>query len=286
MEVKFDIIKPNLYVVNGAFQDASEIYFALLDGDLVPASRHVDSVVRESIGQLKVRNSDIEMQHGNPTEIDRIQSVPLGQYLAEIEERVPFVSPEEAIRGEKYGHPFVPISDWNADFFGLQEVLYAHTEEDLRLTLEYQRLKSFIENFEDAVKDLEGNRPFRLDKKSTRKSMEQRLEELSSQIGEQAVAYHVENGTMPAGDNSRDHFLVARISLYPTRVDDKDKIQRVQTSLVEGLKEFSGPRLSLEAPRYMHQSKNLQENAHILVANYGDILRNPGWRNHLLQIDG
>lgn len=285
MEVKFDIVKPNLYLVNGAFGDASEIYFSLSkDRDLISASRYVDSVVKEFIGQLKVRNSDIEIQRGNFTEIDRTQTVPLDQYLAEIGRMVPFVSLEEAISEENYRKPFFPIADWNTDFLGLPEVLYAHTEEDLQLTSEYQRLKSFIGNFEDAVKDLERNQSVRLDRESTIKFMEQRLEKLSSQIGEQSVEFHVENGAVPAGNNSSGRYLVARISLYPIRVDGKDKIQRVQTSLVEGLKDFEGPGLSFEAPRYMHQSKKLQGDAHMLVANYGDILRNPKWRNHLLKI--
>ena len=64
------------------------------------------------------------------------------------------------------------------------------------------------------------------------------------------------------------------------------KFKEFSLLLVNGLKNFDGPRLSLEAPRYMYQSKSLQEDAHILVANYGDILKNPGWRNRLLQIDG
>ena len=270
MEIKFDIIKPNLYIANGTYKDAGEVYFSLSSkkNDLISASRHVDRVVKDSFGKLKVRKSDIETAEGKAVPTDTTYTVPLEQYLKKLEERI----------GELF-----QLTDWTRDSFGLYDLLYAHTDESSRLTEECLTLRGFLDNFDSVVKELKMKQLI-LNIESTRESMSKRLEELSKSAGNLSVAYHVEHGTVPGNVRTITHYPVGRITIYPMSPDDRPKIVEAQTYLAESLKQFDGPPLSLEAPKYMHQSKNLYDNAPKLVMSFGDILGNPGWRNHLLQI--
>jgi len=57
MEVKIEVVKPNLHVVEG------DVYFGVDISNVVPASRAADSVIQKHIGTLKVHEEHDEDAH-------------------------------------------------------------------------------------------------------------------------------------------------------------------------------------------------------------------------------
>src|SRR3989338_7240293 len=79
MEVTFNVVNPNLYVVG------DEVYFGINDSDLIPLSRSVNEIVAKHIGNLNVREASFEAAEYGKSRGKQAYSIPLIKYLDAIE---------------------------------------------------------------------------------------------------------------------------------------------------------------------------------------------------------
>lgn len=292
MEVKFDVIKPNLYVVG------ERILFGIDNSDVIPVSRSVNEIVKKYIGELKVMKADLEVaESGKGKKFERRYIVPLGKYLDALE------SPRGLKRVAKHmlnelfneseakylSNELLPLSGVTHDaakLFGLDYLISAHTmetEEEWRNWETVQRdLADPEKAFDKYDKD---NLVYRLDRKKTLQEMKKLYKELDSKIPDNVASLLVVNGHVPASEQTVKQQSLGLVTFRQLKAKDKEKIEEAKSQLVEKLKEVDGPCLSFDALDICVQMWNLYINASRLIERYGDVLKSPMWRTRLFRLD-
>ena len=281
MAREIQIVKPNLFLAKGVYGNGGEVYFSLGDGNaLKEASMHVDSVVAENIGQLRI---GINSQMGSDSLASLVYHTIMsqsGNFKATLHEflenfkydRRQYFDP--ANLGESIERRKLPLVLWDPDL-DPREILYARTDTPEN-TEAYTHLSGVLKDFEKWAAELETEELVTIDRGTTREAMERRLAELSGKVSDQRAVYHVVHGEMPCGQ-WREHYPVGRVSVYPLKADDEKKVERVLEALAEGLAKFDGPKLSVDnAPQYLHALKELEPTIEAIARRYGRFLRITG----------
>jgi len=262
MEVKFDIVRPNLYIVG------DEVYFGIKRQDVIPVGRTVDEIIGKHIGVLKVNESDLELvELRRPVTTKENCSVALTKYLDVIEGRYEL--------GE-----FKGITSNEAKLFDLGYVLAAQTieegGEDLNDWIALQRNLNNPDEFFDEYE--KSNSVLRLDRERTLGEMKKLYKKLDADMPDNYAIFVIIDGKTMQQNFGMVDFL-------QLKAKDKTKIEKAKADLVERLKEVEGPCLSFDAPGLYEQFTRLYDDAPKLIREYGDILRNPMWRKRLFKLD-
>ena len=183
MEVKFDIVRPNLYIVG------DEVYFGIKRQDVIPVGRTVDEIIGKHIGVLKVNESDLELvELRRPVTTKENCSVALTKYLDVIEGRYEL--------GE-----FKGITSNEAKLFDLGYVLAAQTieegGEDLNDWIALQRNLNNPDEFFDEYEKSE--LVLRLDREKTLREMKKLYDRLITKNGLNGLKVYLECGRVITG---------------------------------------------------------------------------------------
>jgi len=260
VEIKFDVVKPNLYVVGNS------VYFGVGDSEVIPACRTVDEVVGRHIGELKVRESDLRVVETHDCQdTSEVVSVPLSRYLDACEES-----------GK------TRMTNADAKLFGLGYLVAASVFDDHLKIGKWFTHQIFLEHpnegfdrWEECVS------PIRADRDRTLDEMKRQYDEITAVLPEYDANLTVIPGVVPL---SREAF-VGRVSFGQLIGKDAAKIDEAKSELVEKLKAIDGPCLSFDAPRLLDQAVNLFIDAPYLVRKYGDILCSRDWDKGLFRLD-
>lgn len=269
MEVKFDIIKPNLYVVE------DEVYFSMDHSGVVPISEFVDEVIKRHIGTLKVSESDIDIiQSGLSKKTERKYIVPLEKYLHVLKKEI---RNSEELKG---------ITNEGAKLFGLSYLIDAQTIENLQDMKNWREIQKDLANPEKLFDEYEKDRlVYRLDRKRTLEKMRKLNQELDPKIPDNCAELMVVSGLVPSGKETVLRKNLGVVNFLQLKAKDKTKIKEAKSELVEKLKEVDGPCLSLDAPEIYRQMVGLYSNAPRLIERYGDVLKSPMWETRLFRLD-
>jgi len=265
MEVKYEVVKPNLYVRRDC------IYFSLDGSEVVSVSRDIDDIVSRHIENLRVKQSDLEVVRtgkGNPT---RRYEVPLSEFL-------------DAVESNHYKEG--RITDNTAMLFDLGYMVDAETFEDYEDIRTWIGLQGDIAEPDKLFDRLEENSQIlKVDRERTLESMNKLYQELDQKMPRNYADFHIINGFVQHRLGFYDK-KVGRIFLKQVKTEDRTKVEDCKSQLVERLKEVEGPCLSLDVPGIINQTASLSNHAPYLVRDYGDVLVNPGeWRKRLFKFD-
>ncbi len=265
MEVKFDVVRPNLYFVG------DNIYFGIDPSDVIPVSRTIDEVVGKHIGVLKVQKFDFEaIVSGKAEKSATGYDTLLSRYLNAVAEKNP----------THFG-----ITSSEANLFGLRYIIDAQTQEETRSIHEWRNLQRGLVNPDDTFDRMERDSPVILDRERTLEKMRKLYQELDSKMPENYADLFITVGELPAAEHNLKLQYVGRIILAQVKAGDESKIEEAKADLVEKLKEVEGPCLSFGTPQLLQQMASLYVNASELIRNYGDVLKFPNWRTRFFSLD-
>jgi len=269
MEVKFDIVKPNLYVVE------DEVYFSMDHSDVVPIGKFVDEVIKRHIGTLKVKESDINIiQSGLSRKTERKYTVPLKKYLNVLNKEI------------RNSGKLKEITNKGAKLFGLSYLIDAQTIENLQDMRNWRAIQEDLADPEKAFDEYEKDLlVYRLDRKRTLEEMRKLHQELNPKIPDNYAELVIVSGYVPSGEETILKKNLGVVDFLQLKAKDKTKIEGAKSELVEKLKEVDGPCLSLDAPEIYRQMVRLYSNAPRLIERYGDILKYPEWKTRLFRLD-
>lgn len=269
MEVKFNIIRPNLCVTG------DEIYFGIDSSDVIPVSRSINESIGKYIGVLKVKESDLDVAESEESKnTSKDYSVPLTKYLDVIE------------RKSKYEFGKSEITNSSAELFGLTYVINAQTIENGYDVADWRALQRDLADPDKAFdKHDKSNLVYRLDREKTLKEMRKLHEELNPKIQDNYAEFAIVNEQIPSSEKTITPQKLGVINLIQLKAKDKTKIKEAKADLVERLKEVDGPSLSFDAPQTYRQMMRLYADAPKLIQNYGDVLRIPMWQTRLFKLD-
>lgn len=270
MEVKFDIIKPNLYVVE------DEVYFGMDASGVVPIGEFVDEVIKRHIGTLKVKESDIDIiQSGLRSKKTKGKyTVPLEKYLHVLNKNI------------RNSGRLKEITNEGAKLFGLSYLIDAKTIENFQDMKNWREIKEDLADPEKLFDGFEEDTlVYRLDRKRTLEKMRKLNQELNPKIPDNCAELVVISGYVPSGKETILRKNLGVVSFLQLKAKDKTKIKEAKSELVEKLKEVDGPCLSLDAPEIYRQMVGLYSNAPRLIRRYGDILKYPEWETRLFRLD-
>ncbi len=275
-EIKFNSVESNLYVLGDG------VYFGMDDSSLLTASRHVDRVIKNHIGTLKVTEADLGVMETrmNKTE-EKNYTAPLEKYLDVIERRI-----------LKTGN-LAGIRTPSSKLFGLSYLIAAQTIEnsdDMRRWLLSQRdLTDPEKAFDEYEKD---HLVYRFDRERTLEEIRKLNQELDPKIPDNYAEFVVVPGYVPSIEDRLDGKqdligkLLGSVRFTQLKAKDKTKIEEAKSELVERLKKTTkGPCLSLDAPAIFDQMMRLYKDAPVLIENYGDVLKQPAWQTRLFRLD-
>lgn len=268
MEVKFDIVRPNLYMVG------DEVYFGIDSSDIIPVSRSVDKIIEKQIGVLKVKKTNLEVaDFGKSRTTEKVYDTPLRRYLDIREEQF------------KVGK-IAGITNNAAKLFDLGYLIDAQTVENGKDMNDWRLLQHDLANPDEDFDRFERNFLFyKLDREKTLKEMKKLYEELDQKTPDNYAEFVVVNGDIPFSEHEIKTQHLGVVSFVQLKAKDKTKIEEAKIDLVERLKEVDGPCLSFDAPRIYKQMIGLYLNASELIQNYGDILKSPMWQTRLFRLD-
>ncbi|MBI2110634.1 hypothetical protein HYT51_02545 [Candidatus Woesearchaeota archaeon] len=277
-EIKYDVIKPNLYIHSNC------VYFGLEPADFVKASRCIDEVVSRNIGSLKISEVDFlvrldlgKIKHSEEEmETLRKYTKPLEDYLKTFPDGI--IPLERDLEGE--------ISNEYAKLFNVGYLVHAVTLEDPSLVGIWNKLKlSRDEVLKDIEKDESLNKllGLRIDAERTLAERKRIYDELSSSIPKSCAGLTVVNGEITL-NGFGDQKLAGCVAFNQLKDDGQESIENTKSELVERLKSFDGPCLSRDVPQLIDQVLNLTYFAKNIVLSYGDVLT-PLWRSKLFRFD-
>lgn len=267
MKVKFDIVKPNLYVVG------DKVCFGADPSDIISISRSIDEVVKKYVGDLKVKKSDVEViKSGKSNKTERKYSVPLKIYLDALEEKT------------KYSGDFIGITDKSSQLFGLSHIIDAETIENGNDISQWRKLQKDLANPKKAFDEYDKKSlVYILDRKKTLKEMKELHQELDPRIPDNHAELVVVSGYVPSGEKTPTIKNLGVVSFVQLKAKDKTKIEKAKSQLVERLKDIEGPCLSLDTLDIYRQMTKLYTDAPELIQKYGDVLKSP-WKTRLFKL--
>ncbi|MBR9691679.1 hypothetical protein GOV06_02740 [Candidatus Woesearchaeota archaeon] len=291
MEIKFDVVKPNVYCIDANDQFwVDSVYFSCKSQDVVDIGRKVDRIVKEHAGELKVKPGDMKVLIDGEGKSKKEYTEPLSAYL-DLLENYPGATDEERELAERIARRFGlgdacnrEVTNSAARLLRVGYIIDAANIEDLEdspspLRL-YRTLKRVLENPEENFSRVEECEALVIDRKETLAKMHEKLHELKSTLPDIYSGFHVINGESPITQS-----CVGTVCLGKINAPDNPGIDKAKSELVEMLQEFDGPCLSYDAPSLLIQADNLFEDSVRLVENYGDVLLNPKWRKRLFMLD-
>ena len=263
-EVKFDIIKPNLYTRNG------NIFIGLWTKNVVPVSEIVDEVIRKHIGELKVKDADLEIVRTGKTtrEAGMEYTTPLNEFLNALKEK-------EYIKGGKH------ITNGFLEHFGVSWIIDAHTFSNATDLVYWQRLAIDLadpnKTFDEYERD---NLVYRFDRERTLAEMKKLRQGLEQKIPDSSAELVIHRGEF-FGENAYHGF----IGFIEAKEEGKPKVEQARTGLIDKLRKYKGPCLSFDAPNILSQASRLYLDEPYLTNTYGDILTDPNWRRRFFRVD-
>ncbi len=270
MKLEFDIIKPNLYVAGNA------VYFSMDPSDIIPVSRSVDAIIRKHIGNLKVKELDMEvLESGRSKSNEDKDTIPLKKYLDSL--------------GEKEKHRiglYRGITNPSANLFGLSYIIQSQTTGNSRNLSLWRKLQEDLADSNETFDRYDKKYSvYRLDREKTLKEMKRLHEELSPKIPDNYAEFVVIDGHAASGEQEVETKNLGVITLSQFKAKDKTNIEKAKSELVEKLKDTDGPCLSLDAPDIYRQMMCLYSDAPELIQTYGDVLHSSIWKKRLFRLD-
>lgn len=267
MKKEFNIIKPNLYVLE------NEVYFSAETKEILKISRDVDKVVKEHIGQLKIEEGNLKMAKGEGRQPwDDKFTIPFNEYLDILEKR------------EK----FSPISYGYASMFNLGYYIDASTAEKTGEVGERNFFKECLKDYSNKnLEKFKEDFPYiKIDKEETLKEMKNTYEKLNSKMPDYLAQFDIIPGIF-VHDEENPVKIIGCVNFWQVKSEDKKKIETAKKDLIEKLKEYDGPCLSLDAPELHSQMWRLYnyDNATTLIGKYGDIIKDPLWQTKFFKLD-
>lgn len=265
MEVNYEIIRPNLYVLDNI------IYIGMEPSELMVTSHSVDKIIQNHIGELKAKKCDLEIIEQRKEDKsqenidDGTYTKPLRSYLAALEKR-----------HKRENNTDFRISNEYASLFEVYYLIESQTlenNEDIKI---WKKLENNLKDPELLFKNIEkSTRVIRIDRDNTLKQMKNLKDELEKKLPDNCADFLVIEGYSPYDGNSHQKNYVGVIGLGQIKAKGDTQIKKAKTELIKCLTDIRGPNLSLETPNIVRQMLYLLDDAHLLVQDYGDILNNP-----------
>ena len=263
MKLEFDIIKPNLYM------HGDDIYFSADDSyNRISVSKFIDKVVSKHLGDLKVQESVLKLiKDDEEFEESKQYSVPLSEFLDVLEKK----------------NRFVAITNNSAKLFDIGHLIDSQTNENSIDVRRYGKLKEILSNPDKHFDESDERYLFDiLDREKSLEKMKKLYNELDSKMLENNAEFLLLDGHFIP---SNDSVPVGRICFSQVKTKDKTNIEKAKTDLIEILKQVEGPCLSLDSPGLFRQACELYGNASKVIANYGDIIKDPLWKTKFFKLD-
>ncbi len=267
MEIKFDVVKPNLLV------EKNNIYINVPREQLVPFARDVDEVVARNIGALHVRESDVGAVTDDQKKKRSKEKVPLSDYLAvlgDLGQRKSLSIPSYVLLG---------AGDYLIDAWTLEK------SKDVD-PAEIKQTRGFLKNLGDHVKYIGKSFGVPIDEEVAKKHLKERLSKLEEGLAERFADLWVISGLAPIKflESFYDNTIVVGRVILGSRTENDETVAKTREELVEKLKAYDGIRLSLATPLLMDEAYKVHLDGHSLMADYGDVLYHE-WRKKLIMLD-
>lgn len=267
MEIKIETVTPNVLVHNG-----NHIVFSLEPREAVSVCRSIDDIIKNHIGELKVREGEFEVMRNRERKeipLDEQYTIPLSDYL-----KIPRFSDADL-------PPYMASQE--ARLFNLGHLVNAQTSKTYEEINVWKRLQTDLSDPEKLFDAWEkDNLAIRLDRKATLENMQRIFAELDSKVPDNFAEFYLTKlYETPYGTNN-----VGRIEFEQIKAKGNSKIKQAKSELIERLKQVIGTPLSLDSPYLISQLRRFSFDAPKLIADYGDVLTNPhGWQNRLFRLD-
>jgi len=289
-KIEIEFVKPNMIVVDRGYfvleddgidnKREQMLYIGLNAADFLPACEVIDEVIKENIGELKVKESDYEIaRSGFAQETSEKYTFPLSEYF-------------QLLRNpDRKGSPSITYE--SASVLGdIAYLLDASTCEVPHNIGVYFLLEKNLKDADKAIDKQEERffrKIFKFARKDTKKAMEETYNSLKDELSDNEARLYAVAGQRVLFPESRDLYLVAQVSLINIKEQGKAQLEDTKATLIDKLKEFRGPCLSLDAPSIMNQVRGVYDTADELVGKYGDILvpllQIPIWKTRLFRFD-
>ncbi len=264
MEVKYDIVKPNVYSVDNV------VYFSLGCDDAIPLAKDVDRIAGRNIGDLKVKKSDLELISDWKFKLtDREHTIPLKDYLDAYDrahQALGFQSGVTNREGNLLGFSFNVCADTfrSRDNIKTWRALKRELSEPERVFDRYDE--------EQLI--------WKVDRTKTLENMRRVYQELDVKIPDNIAHFDV------ISFRQFSEMSLGVVAFHQIKSETNKAIEKAKAELIDKLKEIEGPALSFDVPSFVKQIGRINFGELTDVVNsYGDILFNPGWPDRLFRID-
>src|SRR3989344_2412634 len=268
MEVKYDIIRPNLYI------EGNNISFSTDTSNIIRVARSIEEIVGKHIDELKVTETDLETIRTGKCKSNKKPDVPLREYLNALEERN-YMDDTRRLVTNNY-----------AELFGMGYLVDASTLMNFREVKNWLSLQKDLANPDKMFDEFEEDSAiFKLDRLKTLEQMNRLNDELNSQIPDNYAGLFITYGISTAKYCPPKSNGVGQISFSKLKAKDETQINNAKSELVEMLKGVDGPCLSLDASQLIRQVLRAYDDASDLIQKYGDVLKDPNWKSRFFKFD-
>ncbi len=263
MKLKYDVVKPNLHIVNGS------IFFGINPRDLISTSRLIDKIVGRNMEGLKVLEGDLKL-------VQDSQEGVRGEYISELSSYI------DAIGEEHYSIGSEDIRHLNLPGF----IIRAQNSKNPNDVSNWCRLQRDLENPDEAFDKYEDGRIFKLDRERTLEEMKKLAQELEPKVPTDFARFVIIPGYIPVarGDDLDTKYFGA-VTLRNLKGEDNSLVNKTRKELKKGLKKIPGPCLSKDSPDFYQQVEKLSVDAHHIINRYGDVITSSLWESKLFVLD-
>jgi hypothetical protein len=272
-KLEIDVVKPNLHLRRLRNRSYHLMYSIASEKDVYKSSEIIDNIVKKHVDErgLAVEEADYKIMKGESVEEISESFVPLDIYLYALRKSSLRISKLDGIGSE------------SGRMFGIDYSIKSNNYSDLDLLRVWIGYKELLEgNIDEKFDIIEKNDFFKIDRAKTIELMREKIDELDAVIPDLSTSHYVfEVASKKIGRN-----YIGVIELNVLKEDGIKKADKAVSELVDELKEFKGPCLSLDAKDFTVQRNRFYNASKWLVDNYGDILLNlDGWQERFFRFD-
>jgi len=269
MAFTFDVKNVNLFTVRNF------VYIGLNYSELIPASECINEIISENIGELKVRQSDVEVAlEGHTKARSECFVVPLKELLDAYNE-------SNDVR--KYTEDFGGVTNTSASLLGFAYTIHAETFENSASLDLWSFLKKQLSDPAKYFDKFEEKRLLTLDREKSLELMQSKFDELDKDVPDNFARFYVMDGLSQITENDFRQRYLGVVFLDSYKAEDDSVIDKVKAELCDKLQVFKGPALSLSAPIIFETHFKAYFDAENLVNDYGEVLFSPNWKKKIFR---
>lgn len=257
-EVKIDVIQPNMLHANDA------IYTSLFPADeVIPFCKKAAGIIEKNIGPLYTLSYFEKCLEAGKPGLD-LESVdydfPLTKYLETFESK------------NKEHKGVIALTVPGSISFNLGMFVDAQNYKLIDEARDILQIQEFIQN----PNLIQCHKACAIDKKKTVKNIKKEYDKLIKKFPDTYVsltAMPILPLSVEKTKAAEDTDCIGVIQFANISGSNKEKIETTKDELVEALKGFDGPRLSLDAPILCTQLMDLFYNSYNFILRYGDVIQ-------------